>query len=108
MSKEFFESLYDKQPAGLTGNFDAAVTRLVDKQGNSAVTGDQALQSLMLSHVLSIPETAAKGREFTAALAGIKQQSVDRFTKAFPGVSLDKLVETARAAGHTVEVLSTR
>lgn len=107
MSKEFFASLYENQPAGLTGNFDAAVTRLVTKQGDNAVVGDQALQSLMMNYVLSSPQNAEKGKAITAALAGIKQMAVSSFAAAYPGVSLDKLIATAEAAGHQVEVLGT-
>lgn len=107
-SKAFFASLYEKQPTGLTGNFDAAVTRLVAKQGDSAVVGDQALQSLMMTYILSNPENVAKGKTIAAAVAGIKQKSVNSFVNAFPGVSLEKLISEAQAAGHQVEVLGTK
>ncbi len=107
-SKEFFASLYEKQPAGLEGNFDAAVTRIISRSGDAAVVGDQALQSLMLNHVLSNPDNAEKAKGISVALAGIKQKSVDSFVATFPGVSLDQLIAEANAAGHKVEVLGTK
>jgi hypothetical protein len=106
-SKDFFASLYENQPAGLTGNFDAAVTRLVAKQGDTAVVGDQALQTLMMNYVLSSPENVEKGKDITAALGGIKSMAVASFVNAYPGVSLDTLIAEAKAAGHQVEVLGT-
>ena len=108
MSRDFFASLYENQPAGLTGNFDAAVTKLVTKQGDTAVVGDQALQALMMNYVTSSPQNAAKGRQISAALGGIKARSVDAFAKAFPGVSLDQLINEAKAAGHQVEVIGAK
>ena len=104
-AEDFFKSLYVDQPAGLKGNFDAAVTRLVSKQGENAVVSDQALQSLMMNFVLSNPKNAKKGKELSAVLAGIKQRSVESFVDAFPGISLDDLIAEAEKAGHTVEVL---
>ncbi|MEY9470856.1 hypothetical protein ABH992_003255 [Bradyrhizobium yuanmingense] len=107
MSKDFFASLYEDQPAGLSGNFDAAVTKLVAKQGNTAVVGDQALQALLFNYVTSSPQNAAKGQAIAAALGGIKQRAVDAFVTTFPGVSLNTLIAEAKAAGHEVEVLGT-
>lgn len=104
-SKEFFASLYNTQPAQFSGDFDAVVTRLVAKQGDKIVAGDQALQALLLAHAVSTPENAAKAKPITAALSGIKMLSIDSFVKAYPGVSLDRLISEAKAAGHQVEVL---
>ncbi|WP_416064597.1 hypothetical protein ACK9YZ_16975 [Rhizobium sp. ZK1] len=107
-AKDFFASLYEKQPTGIEGNFDAAVTRIVSRQGSSTVVGDQALQSLMLNYVLSSSDKAEKGKAISAALAGIKQMAVDSFVSTFPGVSLDQLIQEASAAGHKIEVLGTK
>src|SRR5262245_47816113 len=105
MSKEFFASLYENQPAGLTGNFDAAVTKLVTKMGSTTVVGDQALQALMMNYVTSSPQNAAKGQNIAAALGGIKMGAVNAFATAFPGVKLDTLIAEAKKAGHHVEVI---
>lgn len=104
-SKSFFAALYDSPPLGLSGDFDATVTRLVTKQGDKAVAGDQALQSLMISYLLSGPERQEQGRKIAASVAGIKARAVEDFTKSFPGVSLDELIEEAKSAGHDIQVL---
>jgi hypothetical protein len=104
-AKKFFTSLYEEAPLGLDGHFDAAVTRLVSKQGDTAVAGDQALQSLLLNYALSTPENAVKAKSITASLAGIKQQAVSHFAETFPNADLNTLIESAKAAGYDVDVL---
>ena len=103
-SRKFFTQLYAAPSVGVKGEFDPMVTRLVAKLGDQIVVGDQALQGLMLNHVLSTPENAAKGKKLAAALAGIKQRSVDEFTKAFPNTNLETLIQEAKKAGYEVEV----
>jgi hypothetical protein len=104
-AQRFFSSLYHDKNLGLEGNMDAAATRLIASQGGAAVTGDQALQALMIHHALSSPQNAAKASAITASLGGIKSRSVDSFIQTFPGVTVDDLIQQARAAGHDVEVL---
>ena len=101
----FFQSLYEEPIAGTTGNFDAVASKVVAKLGSTLVSGDQALQALMINHVTASPENAQKGRKISAALAGIKQRSIEAFTAAYPGITLDSLVAEAQKAGYEVEIL---
>jgi hypothetical protein len=102
---DFFSSLYETAPQSLPDDFDAIVTRLVASKGDKVVSGDQALQSVMINYLLSSPENATSGQSLASYVAGIKQKSVDAFTAAFPGVNLDVLIDEAKRSGHDVQVL---
>ncbi|NQX42448.1 hypothetical protein SAMN05421820_111172 [Pedobacter steynii] len=104
-AKKFFASLYATKHVDTDGHFDSMVTSLVAKLGDKVVTGDQALQGLMFNYVLSDPKHAAEGRKISAALAGIKQRSVDAFLKAFPKSDINSLIDAAKTAGYAVDVL---
>src|SRR6516165_10491929 len=92
-AQQFLASLYQDKNLGLQGNVDAAVTRLVARQGGAVVTGDHALQTLMFHHALSDPQNVAKASTITAALGGIKSMAVDSFVQTFPGVTVDHLIQ---------------
>lgn len=104
-AKKFFASLYANPPVGAEGNFEAMTTKLVAKLGDTVVSGDQALQSLMMNYVLSSAANVEKGKKLTALLGGIKQKSVTEFSSTFPTANLDELIKSAKEAGYEVEVL---
>lgn len=100
----FFASLYETKPANLPDDFDALVTRLVTSQDGKVVAGDQALQSVIINYLLAQPQNA-ENQKLASFVAGIKQGAVAAFTEAYPGVSLDTLLQEARDAGHEVQVI---
>ena len=104
-AKEFFASLYAAKEVDRDGRFDLTVTSLVAQLEDNVVTGDQALQGLMFNYVLSNPKNVKKGQSITAALAGIKQRSVDAFIEAFPKSDINSLIDAAKKAGYSVDVL---
>lgn len=106
VAKDFFASLYEETlEDGINGNFDVLASKLIAKSGETVVSGDQALQSLMLNYVLSSPENAEKGQEIAAALGHIKQRAVKEFASKFPNTNLDELIEAAKNAGYDVNIL---
>lgn len=105
-SRNFFSSLFSEGlTEGIEGDFDAMVTRIIGRQGDAVIAGDQALQGLMLNHALSSPEASESASEISASLAGIKQRAVNEFVRVFPETNLDSLIESARASGYDVRVL---
>ncbi|RQO64539.1 hypothetical protein DBR43_32660 [Pedobacter sp. KBW06] len=104
-AKSFFASLYAAKHVDTDGHFDSMVTSLVAKHGDKVITGDQALQGLMFNYVLSDPKNVAEGKKISAALAGIKQRSVDAFLKSFPKSDLNTLIDAAKNAGYSVDIL---
>lgn len=106
LAKNFFASLYEETiEDGINGNFDVLASKLIAKSGQTVVSGDQALQTLMLNYTLSSPENAKKGHEIAAALGHIKQRSVEEFSSKFPNANLDELIQSAKEAGYDVSVL---
>jgi hypothetical protein len=104
-AKKFFASLYEDKKLGTDDQFDATVTGLVAQLGDKVVAGDQALQGLMFNYILSNPDSVEKGKGITAALAGIKQRSVDAFLQTFPTSDLNSLIDAAKKSGYTVDIL---
>lgn len=104
-AKNFFASLYAGKKVDRDGQFDLTVTSLVAQIEDKVMTGDQALQGLMFNYVLSNPENVEKGKGITAALAGIKQRSVDAFIEAFPKSNINSLIDAAQKAGYSVDIL---
>lgn len=104
-AEDFLSSLYRGGEDKTHRSFDTAVTRLIDAQGDEAVAGDQALQSLMIHYLTSDPRRAERGQDIAVVVAGIKARAVSAFTDAFPDADLDTLIKEAKAAGHKVEVL---
>lgn len=104
-ARKFFASLYADKKVDPAGQFDATVTSLVAQLGDKVVTGDQALQGLMFNFILSDPKNVEKGKKITAALAGIKQRSVDSFLQTFPKSDINSLIQAAEKAGYTVDIL---
>lgn len=104
-AREFLGSLYRDPPANMPASADLAFARLVARQGDTVVTGDQALQSLLMNYVVSNPTNADQGRRIAAALAGIKAAAVDAFTRTFPNTNLETLVSEAQRSGFEVQVL---
>ena len=72
----FLGSLYKEPPANMPATSDLAFARLLVRQDGIVVTGDQAIQSLMVNYVTSNPKNAEAGQKIAAALGGIKQRSV--------------------------------
>ena len=105
LAKQFFSSLYEDTPTELKGNFDAMATKLVAKSGETLVSGDQALQSLMINYILSSQENVEKGKDIVAALGHIKQRSVNDFTSKFPNTNLEDLIAAAEKSGFDVSIL---
>src|SRR5258707_1333737 len=58
----FLGSLYKDPPANMPATSDLAFARVVAKQGGTVVTGDQAIQSLMVNFVTSNPKNAEAGQ----------------------------------------------
>lgn len=59
----------------------------------------------MFNHVLA-NRPQGDATHLAAALAGIKQRSVDEFLKAYPNTTLDEVITSAKKAGYEVQVLS--
>ncbi|HEX8016823.1 MAG TPA: hypothetical protein VF465_16450 [Flavobacterium sp.] len=104
-AKKFFASLYEDKNFDTDSQFDSAVTGLVAQLGDKIVAGDQALQGLMFNYILSNADNIEKGKGITAALAGIKQRSVDAFLQTFPTSDINSLIDAAKNAGYTVDIL---
>jgi hypothetical protein len=104
-AKKFFASLYADKKVDTDSQFDHTVTSIVAQLGDKIVTGDQALQGLMFNFILSDPKNVEKGKKITAALAGIKQRSVDAFLQTFPKSDINSLIDAAKTAGYSVDIL---
>lgn len=104
-STDFFKSLYAGNVDVPSAEYHDVVSKLALKAGNSTVTGDQALQSLLVSYVTTNAKSLEEVKGLSAALAGIKQSAVDAVAKAFPTTNVESLVSAAKAAGYDVTIL---
>ncbi|MGH3438992.1 MAG: hypothetical protein ACRDRN_21310 [Sciscionella sp.] len=104
-ARQFFGSLYEDGDH-VAASWTSAVTPLVAKLGNNVVSGDQALQSLMVNFVLKNAENIDQVKRMSAALAGIKQIIIGEVIQEFPHTSIEELIAAAREAGYDVQVLT--
>jgi hypothetical protein len=105
LAKKFFRSLYKDADTVPDDHFELTTSRIIAKQGGKTLSGDAALQGLMLNYLLD-PKNAPAAKPLSAVIAGIKQRAVSEFTKNFPNTTLDDLVKAANEAGYEVQVLS--
>jgi hypothetical protein len=90
--------------------FDADWSRVDDailqRVREAAVSGDEALQSLLTTLAFSKFDGSEQALRLSASLAGIKQVVVAEIFEELPTTSIDDLRAAAEAAGYEVEILA--
>lgn len=92
--------------AGLDANWEGFSDESLVKLRSAAVSGDEAVQALLVQLAFSKFQDSEQALRLSASLAGIKAAAVTEIFDEFPTTSVDDLRAAAEAAGYEVEVLA--
>ncbi|MER5640316.1 hypothetical protein ABT095_25640 [Kitasatospora sp. NPDC002227] len=102
---QILHSLY-ANGAQLDADWDGIDDDTLAKLREAALSGDEALQTLLTNLAFTKFEGAEQAARLSASLAGIKQAAVAEIFEELPTTSIEDLRAAAEAAGYEVEILA--